>query len=361
MSPPRTARAQLVGEGVPGAPVWQGSRGSPFRVGMSGWTYPPWRGTFYPRGLRQDRELAFASRLVNSIEVNGTFYSLQRPETYKSWYEQTPENFIFSLKGPRFITHIRRLNEPKAPLANFFASGLLWLREKLGPILWQLPPSFTFDPVRLRTFFCSLPRTTTEARALAKGHDAHARYFGWPTRAPERPLLHALEVRHPSFETGDFVDLLIAHGIALVVADTAGRWPALENVTSDFVYARLHGDSELYVSGYTDSALDSWASKARAWSRGKAAPGDKPLGNISAPPKRSRKVFVYFDNDVKVRSPFDAMNLANRLEIGPAAPPFPSGARVEIRRPRWPSYPGRPVNVRSRGASVIGRINTHPR
>jgi uncharacterized protein YecE (DUF72 family) len=283
------------------------------------------------------------SRRLNSIEVNGTFYSLMRPQTYQSWYAQTPASFVFSLKGPRFITHIRRLNEPKAPLANFFASGPLWLGEKLGPILWQLPPSFVFDPDRLERFFMTLPRTTAEAASLARRHDSHARFCSWPRRSPERPVYHALEVRHVSFLTEDFLRLLVRHAIALVVADTAGKWPVLENVTADFVYVRLHGDSELYVSGYTDSALAGWEAKVRAWSLGKGVGSSRVLGGIQASRKGGRCVFVYFDNDVKVHSPFDAMNLAHRLGIGPASPPFPvAHFQTEPARARWPAYPNGP-------------------
>jgi uncharacterized protein YecE (DUF72 family) len=338
----RTLRADFHNEALlPAEAGWSGGK-SGLRVGISGWTYPPWRGTFFPEGLRQSDELAYASRHVNSIEINGTFYSLQRPESYSSWYAQTPDDFVFSVKAPRFITHIKRLKEAKTPLANFFASGPLWLREKLGPFLWQLPPSFVFDPERLEKFFAMLPRCTREAASMAKRHDFHARHVGWPSPPPERRLRHAIEIRHHSFQTPDFIRLLRSHEIALVVADTAGKWPALEDVTADFVYVRLHGDSELYVSGYTGSALDVWASKIRAWNEGKSPPG--PRLEATAPParKKSREVYIYFDNDVKVRAPFDAMNLAHRLGIGPKARPFPRrGGGSVTARARWPEYPTR--------------------
>jgi uncharacterized protein YecE (DUF72 family) len=270
-------------------------------IGISGWKYPPWRGgQFYPEGLPQKRELEFASRQVSSIEINGSFYSLQRPASYRAWHAATPEGFVFSVKGGRFITHIKRLGDVAAPLANFFASGILLLREKLGPILWQLPPSFRFDAARLEKFFRLLPRDTRAAARLARRHDRLSGDQVWTRADRNRPLRHALEVRHTSFQCAEFIELLRAHDIALVVADTAGKWPFMEDVTSDFIYVRLHGDAELYASGYTPESLAGWARKVRAWR------------------KAGRDVFVYFDNDAKVHAPFDAMALAHRLRIGPA-------------------------------------------
>jgi uncharacterized protein YecE (DUF72 family) len=248
------------------------------------------------------------------------------------------------VKAPRFITHIRRLRDVEAPLANFFASGLLWLAEKLGPLLWQLPPSFAYDAGRLEAFFGLLPRSTGEAAAMAARHDSHVKRVGWPKPGRDRPLRHALEIRHPTFETPDFISLLRVHDVALVVADTAGKWPALEDLTSDFVYVRLHGASKLYVSGYTPAALKSWAAKIKAWSRGRSPAGPhriaEPMGPIGSP----RDVYVYFDNDVKTRAPYDAMNLAHRLGMGPPAPRFPGEAgRVEELRDHWPPMrPARP-------------------
>ena len=142
------------------------------RIGISGWTYPPWRGIFFPKGFPQRRELEFASRQVNSIEINGSFYSLQRPKSYREWHAETPDDFVFAVKGGRFITHLKRLNDVRTPLANFFASGILCLREKLGPILWQLPPNFRYDRNRLAEFFDLLPRDTAAASKLARKHDA---------------------------------------------------------------------------------------------------------------------------------------------------------------------------------------------
>lgn len=308
------------------------------RIGISGWTYPPWRGVFYPPRCTQKRELEYASRQVNSIEINGSFYSLQRPESYRAWYEATPEGFVFSVKAARFITHMKRLKHVEAPLANFFASGVLCLREKLGPILWQLPPSFKFDPDKLAAFFEQLPRDTNEAARLARSHDHRLNGRAWVKTDRKRRLRHALEVRHESFVCEDFIKLLRKHNIALVVADTAGKWPFLEDATSDFIYVRLHGDSELYVSGYTDKALQSWKRKVNTWSKG-GTPRDANRASQRPPRKRnSRDVFVYFDNDAKVRAPFDAMSLAHRLGLGAPPPPFPKRKNIgEPARTEWPA------------------------
>jgi uncharacterized protein YecE (DUF72 family) len=284
------------------------------RVGISGWTYTPWRGTFYPRGLAQKNELPYASENLASIEINGTFYRLQRPENFASWYDQTPAGFVFSLKAPRFITHIRRLRDVQTPVANFLMSGVLRLNEKLGPILWQFPPNMRFDPELFETFLAQLPHTTADAARLLEHCDARVKGRSWSEVDRDRPLRHAVEIRHESFATDAFVRLLRKHAVALVTADTAGKWPMMQDVTADFVYARLHGAEELYASGYTDAALDDWAAKFRAWSTG----GDAPAARRIGPPARkraTRDVFVYFDNDVKVRSPFDAARLAVKLGL----------------------------------------------
>jgi uncharacterized protein YecE (DUF72 family) len=268
------------------------------RIGISGWTYPPWRRVFYPVGLPQRRELEFASSHVGSIEINGTFYALQRPDSFRAWAEQTPESFVFSVKGGRFITHLKKLRDVDTALANFFASGVLALGPKLGPLLWQLPPNLGYDADRLTAFLSLLPRTTSAAADLAARHDARVQDRAWVTTDADRPIRHALEVRHASYQTPAFFDLMRAHDVAVVTADTAGKWPFIEESTADFRYVRLHGAEELYTSGYTDEALDSWARKVRSWARD----GD---------------VFVYFDNDVKVRAPFDAMGLMSRLDLRP--------------------------------------------
>lgn len=303
------------------------------RIGISGWTYPPWRGTFYPKGWTQKRELEYASRQVNSIEINGTFYSLQRPKSYSAWYEATPEDFCFSVKCPRFITHIKRLDDVAEPLANFFASGVFLLKEKLGPLLWQLPPSFHYDRDRLAKFFKQLPRDTKAAARIARKHGGRLTGRTHLKIDESRPLQHTLEVRHASFATAEFIELLREFNVGLVVADTAGKWPFMEDITADLVYLRLHGDSELYVSGYTEEALTAWARKIRAWSRG-VTPSGARLHAKKPVRKHPHDVFVYFDNDVKVRAPYDAMNLAHRLGLCPAPskPPKASEISEEPRR-----------------------------
>jgi uncharacterized protein YecE (DUF72 family) len=279
------------------------------RIGISGWRYAPWRGKFYPDGLRQKDELSYAAGQFSSIEINGTFYSLQRPQSFCAWREATPKNFVFALKGPRFITHMKRLKDVKAPLANFFASGVLALGDKLGPILWQLPPNFRFDAERLAAFFTLLPRTMEEAARLAKHHDHKLKTRAWLKVDRAQPLRHALEIRHDSFRDPAFIALLRRHKIALVVADTV-EWPLLMDATADFVYVRLHGSEKLYVSGYDDRALGIWAGRLRAWANGGEAEGEH-VG--PAAPKRKRDVFVYFDNDAKVRAPVDARSLTGKL------------------------------------------------
>ncbi|MEW5928818.1 MAG: DUF72 domain-containing protein [Gemmatimonadota bacterium] len=256
------------------------------RVGISGWTYPGWRGIFYPEGLAHRRELEYASRRMRSVEINGSFYSLQTPSSYARWRDETPPRFVFAVKGGRFITHMKKLNGVEEPLANFFASGVLRLGPKLEPILWQFPQQLGFLEERFERFLELLPRTTEEAAELAKRHGPKLEGRAWTRADAARPLRHAFELRHPAFFAPEFVRLLRRHNAALVFADTAQRWPYAEDLTADFVYVRLHGAEQLYASGYTDAQLDWWA---------------------------ERDVYVYFDNDAKVRAPFDALRLAERL------------------------------------------------
>jgi uncharacterized protein YecE (DUF72 family) len=287
------------------------------RVGISGWTYPRWRGTFYPKCLPQKRELEHASRRMNSIEINGSFYSLQRPSSYRTWYEQTPDDFLFAIKGGRFITHMLKLRNVESATANFFASGVLALSEKLGPILWQFPPQLGFLPERFEAFLELLPKDTEQAAELAKLHNEKLADRAYTKTDKKRKLRYAFEVRHESFVCGEFIELLRRHNAALCVADTAGRFPFGEDVTADFVYVRLHGSTELYASGYTDEELDRWADKCRAWMAG-GEPKDAVHFSIRPPkpaPKRGRDVYVYFDNDAKVHAPFDAIRLAERLGV----------------------------------------------
>jgi uncharacterized protein YecE (DUF72 family) len=213
--------------------------------------------------------------------------------------QQTPDDFVFAVKGGRFITHMKQLRDVETPLANFFASGVLALGHKLGPFLWQLPPRFAFDAERLRAFFDLLPRTSRRAAALARKHDDKLRSEAYTKPGPDRRLRHALEPRHSSFDSPQAHELLREYDIALVVSDSAGTWPSFEEMTSDeLAYVRLHGDEELYASGYSDKALDQWADKIRRWHDG-----------------GRRDVYVYFDNDIKVKAPGDAIALAERLGV----------------------------------------------
>jgi len=240
------------------------------RVGVSGWTYPPWRGDFYPKGLPQREELAYAAGQLTSIEINGSFYALQKPESYRKWRDQTPDGFVFAVKGSRFITHMKRLADAEEPLKKFFDSGVWELGDKLGPLLWQLPETFRYDEERLATFFDQLPRRSPDGLQVR----------------------HALEFRSTTFATSAAYALLREHDIACVLADTAGRWPKVEEDTAGFRYVRLHGDAELYTSGYDDRALDGWAAKVKTW---------------------RKDSYVYFDNDAKGYAPHDAMRLIERL------------------------------------------------
>lgn len=297
------------------------------RIGISGWTYPPWRGIFYPPGLRQSDELRFASRSFSSIEINGSFYSLMRPESYTKWRIATPEGFVFAVKGSRFITHMLRLNDAKTALANFFASGLLCLEDKLGPILWQVPPTFRFDVERLRSFFELLPRTTRELAQLARNHDLRLNGRAALNSTCELSVRHALEVRHPSFLDPKYVDLLREYSIASCVADSAGLYPVIDDLTSDFVYLRLHGSKRLYTSGYSVEELRSWAARIERWAL-------------------ERPVYVYFDNDVKVRAPFDAMNL-ERLLRGQPPRRVPNATQSVTEEPRRNWIAWRPSPTRN--------------
>jgi uncharacterized protein YecE (DUF72 family) len=281
------------------------------RIGISGWRYAGWRGVFYPKGLVQRRELEFAANAFDSVEINGTFYSLQRPESFVRWAQETPEDFEFSLKGSRYITHMLKLRNMHVPLANFFASGMIGLGRKLGPLLWQFPPQLKYERERFTAFFKLLPRSTKQAASLARRHADRLDNASAIRVQEDLPLRHCVEIRHESFVVPDFVDLLREHDIGLVVADTV-EWPLLMDVTADFVYCRLHGSEVLYASGYEDDALDTWAQRVVTW-----ASGGQPEGRraSSAPSEvRPRDVYVYFDNDSKVRAPFDAQGLRSRVD-----------------------------------------------
>ena len=289
------------------------ARSGQIRIGISGWRYKPWRGDFYPEKLPQKSELSFAASKLNSLEINGTFYSMQRPSSFASWSADTPDDFVFSVKGPRFITHIRRLREVETPLANFLASGALLLGAKLGPFLWQFPPSFRYQKELFENFFKILPMDSASALKLAEQHDERIKTEAGLEISAKFNLRHAIEIRHQSFVNAEFVELLRRYKIGLVCADTV-EWPRLMDLTSDFVYCRLHGSEVLYASGYDAKALDDWARRVTDWAQGREPQdADRVIGG--AGPKRSaRDVFVYFDNDVKVRAPFDAQALAARVQ-----------------------------------------------
>jgi uncharacterized protein YecE (DUF72 family) len=288
------------------------------RIGVSGWRYEPWRGVFYPRGLAQRLELRYAATIFRTLEINGSFYSLQWPQSWRDWHADTPDDFIFAVKGPRYITHMLKLKAFERPLANFLASGVLALKQKLGPILWQFPPQLRFNRDRFADFFAALPHDTAAALKIARGRDA--RMTGRSVLAIDaaRPLRHAVEIRHESFLDPAFIDLLREHGVALVIAETARRWPMPRDVTADFMYLRLHGDKELYRSGYGPAALKRWAERIRIWSSG-GEPEDLPEGAVRIGPPApqqtvGRDVYCYFDNtDVKLRAPADARALMRLL------------------------------------------------
>ncbi|MBV8629996.1 MAG: DUF72 domain-containing protein [Silvibacterium sp.] len=295
------------------------------RIGVSGWQYAPWRGVFYPKKLPQKKELHYCGQVFPSVEINGSFYSLQRPTSYQRWREETPDDFVFAVKGSRFITHMLKLRNVEVALANFFASGVLALGPKLGPILWQFSPNFTFRAEVLESFFKLLPRTMQQAADVATGHDRRLAGRAFLEPETDEPIRYAIEIRHPSFVSEEFIALLRRHGIALVCADTV-EWPLLMDVTADFVYCRLHGSEVLYASGYDGPALDKWAERVVVWAKGGEAEGQHasaitasaahvPEAGRGAPKETAgRDVYVYFDNDAKVRAPVDAQGLMERVQ-----------------------------------------------
>ncbi|MEO6054791.1 MAG: DUF72 domain-containing protein [Chthoniobacterales bacterium] len=284
-----------------------------FYIGISGWTYPGWRGVFYPDDLPQRLELEYASKELRSIEINGTHYGLQRPKSYLSWYERTPKGFRFSVKAHRYITHIKRLSDVEVPIANFFASGVLALREKLGPFLWQFPPSFKYDHKRMEDFFSLLPQTTTAAARLARKNDLGTKDRIWLKPGTHRKLQHCIEIRNPSFMLPEFFTQMRKYNVAFVFADTAKRWPYAEDITGDFIYMRLHGDAKLYVNGYTETALKRWAKRMKSWSEGRQVTDAKTLTSRRLGSRKKKDVYVYFDNDSKVKAPRDAKRLRELL------------------------------------------------
>jgi uncharacterized protein YecE (DUF72 family) len=283
-------------------------------IGVSGWAYDSWKNVFYPPGLAARRRLEYASRRFNSLEINASFYGLLTPETYRRWYRETPRGFRFSLKGSRFITHNKKLEDVEAPLANYFASGLLLLREKLGPIVWQLGPRLRFEPERLERFFRLLPQDTRSAARLARAHDHRLDGRSWTRIDRPRPLRHALEARHESYRAAELATLARHYGVALVVSDS-GDWPRIEEVSSDFVYVRLHGRPRTYASRYGPVALRTWADRIRQWQAGRQ-PADARRISEHRPRRAHRDVYVYFDNDQRGHAPRDALGLMRQVADG---------------------------------------------
>lgn len=267
------------------------------RIGISGWRYGPWKGKFYPSSLSSKDELFFVSKNLNSLEINGSFYSLQSPKNYRNWRDSTSESFIFSVKGSRYITHQKRLKDVKTPLANFFSSGVLELKNKLGPFLWQFPPNMKLDLERFEAFFKLLPKDANAACALAKKHDEKTTGRASMKVDENFKIRHAVEIRNETFLNEDFYKLLTEHNIALVMSDAGDKWPYVEKLTADFVYVRLHGNKKIYESGYSYQALTAWKKKIFQWE------------------SEGKDVFVYFDNDVKVYAPFNAMYLLEKSGI----------------------------------------------
>jgi uncharacterized protein YecE (DUF72 family) len=262
--------------------------GGKIRVGIGGWTFEPWRGPFYPDGLAQKRELEYASRKLTSIEVNGTFYGSQKPETFAKWHDETPDDFVFALKGPRFTTNRRALAEAGTSVERFFSSGVLELKQKLGPINWQFAATKKFDPDDFAAFLKLLP-ASVEGRAIR----------------------HAVEVRHESFFTPDFVALARDHGVAIVMAGDS-EFPQIADPTAPFVYARIMGTQDQEEAGYAKSALDQWASHARTWAAGGAPEGLRTAAP-AAVEKKGRDVFLYVISGAKQKNPAAAMALIEIL------------------------------------------------
>ncbi len=258
------------------------------RVGIGGWTYEPWRGVFFPPGLPQAREMEFAVNAMTAIEVNGTYYGLQKPATFASWAKAAPDGFVFTLKGSRYCTNRKVLAEAGEALTRFCGQGLTELGPKLGPILWQMAPTKRFDADDVRAFLALLPRARDGV-----------------------PLRHAIEARHESFRDAAFVALAEAAGVAVVFADSA-KYPTVADVTADFVYARLEDTREEEPAGYSPDALDRWAAAARTWAEG-GRPDGLPYVRDDDPQARPRDVFVFMINGAKVRAPAAALALIERV------------------------------------------------
>lgn len=284
------------------------------RVGVSGWSHDHWQGDFYPEDLTKSDRLRYASHRLGSLEINGSFHSLLRPENYGEYRDTAPEGFRYAVKGSRFVTHSKKLKDVKTAVANFFASGVLRLEEKLGPILWQFP-QLKFPRERVENFLDLLPKDTIAAAELARRHDENVTGRASMKVDRKRRIRHALEFRDEHFLTDDVVRTLRGHNAALVFSHS-GDWPYVEELTAGFAYIRLHGKPDTYASGYGPKALDRWADRISDWARG-LEPGDPQRITDRAPPgRKTRDVYVYFDNDQNGYAPRDARRLTDRLGIG---------------------------------------------
>ncbi|GAA4839069.1 DUF72 domain-containing protein [Actinomycetospora corticicola] len=290
------------------------------RIGTSGWTYDHWQGAFYPDGLAKRRRLEHLATRLDAAEINGTFYSLQRASTFRRWAAETGEDFRFAVKGSRYITHMKRLHDVEEALGRFLASGPLALREKLGPVLWQLPPATRWDAELIGGFLAGLPRTTVAAAERARPYADRVRDPCTEVDV-DRPLRHALEVRHPSFRDPAVVRTLRDLDVSLVVSDGAGEFPRFDDVTADPVYVRLHGDAELYRSGYSDDALADWAARIGSWAAGESSASADTIAPGEPAPAVPRDVWVFFDNDGGAHAPRDALALTARTRGRTCGPP----------------------------------------
>ena len=266
----------------------RGAAAAKIRIGVGGWTYEPWRGTFYPEDLPHKRELEHASRHLTSIEINGTYYGSQKPATYAKWHDETPDDFVFSLKAPRFAMNRTVLAEAGTTITRFFNSGVMELKDKLGPINWQFLPTKQFDPADFEAFLKLLPREIAG-----------------------RPLRHAVEVRHESFRTPAFIALARRHGVAVVIAGDSS-YPQIADLTAPFVYARIMGTKATETLGYSEGQLVRWAARASTWAAG-ADPDDLEYVEAGAGKEAPRDVFLYVISGHKVHNPAAAMSLINRL------------------------------------------------
>lgn len=281
------------------------------RIGVSGWSYGHWRGSFYPADLPRTREMAYAIDCFPTIEINRTFYSLVSADAFRSWRRAAPAGFRWAVKGSRFITHTKRIDDVELPLANFFASGVPILGETLGPILWQLPATMRFDAGRLSRFLEMLPSDTDAMRRLARGHDE--RVASTDLGTGRHRVRHALEARHESFFTPDAVRVARRHGVALAFSHSS-RWPYTEELTAGFVYLRLHGPEALYDSEYRPEEIGRWADRVAAWAAGEEPADASRITDRRPPPRKGRDVYVYFDNDGRGLAPHQALALDRALE-----------------------------------------------